>query len=41
MVIKYTTIRLSKETKGKLDAIGKKGDSYERIILQLLTQANK
>ena len=32
-----SSIQLSKETKKMLDKLGKKGDSYEDIILKLLT----
>jgi len=32
-----TTIQLTRETQGKLLALGKKGDTYEDVILRLLT----
>ena len=31
-----TTIQVSKETKSKLNEIGKKGDTYDSIIQKLL-----
>lgn len=31
-----TSIRIAKETKEKLDSLGKKGDTYEKIISKLL-----
>jgi len=36
MVIKKTSISISFETKKLLDNIGKKGETYETIILRLL-----
>jgi len=32
----YTTIQLSRETKKKLDELGKKNETYEEIIKRLL-----
>ena len=36
-----TTIRLSMETKNRLDKLGAKGDSYEDIVKRLLDLAEK
>lgn len=36
-----TTIQLSPQTRDKLKELGKKGDSYEDIILKLLKSAKK
>jgi len=36
---KYTTIRISKEVRDQLKAIGRKGDSYDDVILKLIEQA--
>jgi len=36
--MKYTTIRISLETKAKIIALGKKGDSYETIIARLIAE---
>jgi predicted DNA-binding protein len=33
---KFTTIQLSPETRNKLRDLGKKGETYEDIILRLL-----
>ena len=33
-----TTIKLSKETKNRLDELGKKGMNYEEIILDLMSK---
>jgi predicted DNA-binding protein len=33
-----TTIKLSKETKRRLDDLGKKGMTYEEIILNLISK---
>ena len=33
---KITSIRLTQATKDKLEALGRKGESYEEIILQLM-----
>jgi len=35
-----TTIKLSKETKKRLDDLGKKGMTYEEIILDLISKDN-
>lgn len=35
-----TTIQLTRETQTKLLALGKKGDTYEDVILRLLTPAS-
>ena len=32
----YTTIRVSRETKRRLDEIGRKGETYDDIIRRLL-----
>ena len=34
-----TTIQLTRETQAKLLALGKKGDTYEDVILRLFTPA--
>jgi len=36
-----TTIQLTPETRDKLKELGKKGESYEQIILRLLKAAKK
>jgi hypothetical protein len=36
-----TTIKISKYTKSKLDEVGKKGESYEDIILRVLIELNE
>lgn len=41
MVIKYTTIRLEKETVTMLQEVGKKNETYDEIIKRLLENANK
>ena len=33
-----TSIQLSRETKKKLEDIGKKGETYEEIVLRLLSK---
>ena len=33
-----TTIKISKYTKNKLDELGKKGESYEDIILRIIIE---
>jgi hypothetical protein len=38
---KITTIRISERTKQKLDDVGKKGETYEDIILKLLKGGSK
>lgn len=40
MVIKYTTIRLEKETVKMLQEIGKKKETYDEIIKRLVKYAN-
>ena len=35
---KITTIRIREFTKSKLDTVGKKGESYEDIILRLIIE---
>jgi len=39
--MEITTIKISKYTKEKLDNFGKKGESYEDIILRLLIEINE
>jgi len=36
-----TTIKLSKETKKRLDEFGKKGMTYEEIIINLMSKERK
>jgi hypothetical protein len=36
-----TTIRLSQETKNKLEKLGAKGDTYDDIVKRLLENAEK
>jgi len=36
-----TTIQVEKTTRDKLRTVGKKGESYDTIILQLLTLKNR
>jgi len=38
---KITSIRLSEATKDMLEALGKKGESYEDIILRLIQENKK
>ncbi|MFH1588535.1 MAG: hypothetical protein ABIA76_04325 [Candidatus Diapherotrites archaeon] len=38
---KFTTIQLSPETRDKLRDMGKKGETYEDIILRLLKSKKK
>lgn len=35
---KITTIRISEFTKNKLEQLGKKGESFEDIIIRVLTE---
>jgi len=39
MVIKYTTIRLEKETVKVLQEVGKKNETYDEIIKRLVKNA--
>ncbi len=41
MIIKYTTIRLEKETVKMLQEVGKKKETYDEIIRRLIKNANK
>lgn len=36
-----TTIQISLKTKGQLDQLGKKGDSYDAIVRRVLESLNK
>lgn len=40
MVIKYTTIRLEKETVKMLQEVGKKNETYDEIIRRLMKNAD-
>ena len=40
MVIKYTTVRLEKETVKMLQEVGKKKETYDEIIRRLIKNAN-
>lgn len=37
----YTTVQISVETRDRLMALGKKGDTYEEIILELLNSMKR
>jgi predicted DNA-binding protein len=39
--VKETTIKLSRETKKRLDDLGKKGMTYEEVILTFLPKEEK
>jgi hypothetical protein len=36
MVLKFTTIQITPQTRDKLKDLGKKGETYESILLRLL-----
>lgn len=38
MYNKYTVIRLSQETRERLKALGKKGETYEEIVKRMLEE---
>lgn len=35
-MVKWTTIALSEETRLKLESLGRKGETYEEILVKLL-----
>lgn len=37
MAKNMTTIQISKETKGRLDSIGRRGETYNNIVCRLLS----
>ena len=41
MAKKFTTIQMTPETREKLKSLGKKGDSYEDIILKLISGSKR
>jgi len=40
MMLNHSTIRITKETRGKLASVGKKFQSYDQIIQELLSKWN-
>jgi predicted CopG family antitoxin len=40
-MVEYTYIRVSKETAEKLKKLGKKGETYEDVILRLIEEVEK